>query len=577
MNEIEEIKSRLDIVDVISKYIDLRPAGSNFKALSPFQQEKTPSFMVSPSLQIFKDFSSGKGGDLISFIQEFERLSFREALEKAAEMAGVKLKGSVKDERLEQKKAEALKAHELATKYYEYILKTHPQGKVGRDYAQKRGIESKELHNFRFGYAPNSRNNLVNFLSKKGFKKKAILEYGLAVERNGEILDKFANRLLQPLFNTKGEVIGFSGRYLGNYENAPKYLNSPKTILYNKDQELYSLFHAQQMIRNTKKVIVVEGNLDVISSYKVGIQNIVAPLGTSLTEKQVKILKRYADEVILCFDSDKAGESAILRAVEIFERLKVQHKVIGLGEYQDSDELIQNDPKLWNKKVENPEETFDYLINKWSNELDLGSVQGKRSFQSKVYPMLNLIKDLVVQDHYIKEVALKLDVSSDLIKGEISSSGKLLRITRYEDEEENKEDSPKSSRELKLETYFIAALTKVDKAVRDQYSDEFISEKPYGEVFNLLIQSDWEINEEILQELDEEIKEIVQEIALIDVESLTDNIENFLADKHKRLKDKYLRNRIMVLRKKLSEDVDSESLNELQSLTKELGGLMKKE
>jgi DNA primase len=251
--DIELIKSKLDIVDIVGSYIELKRAGGLYKANCPFHSEKTPSFTVNPSMQIFKCFGCGKAGDAIKFIQEYERIDFKEALKIAAEKAGVQIDtySNTQNTITKEQKERFYKANTLAASYYSYILKQHIAGKGAREYALKRQISIKEIEKFKFGFAPANNSNLKNFMLKKGYAEKELVELGLCIDRDGTILDKFRNRLVQPILDINGNILGFSGRYLGQSENAPKYLNSSESIVYKKNELLYDIFNAKTEITKT--------------------------------------------------------------------------------------------------------------------------------------------------------------------------------------------------------------------------------------------------------------------------------------------------------------------------------------
>jgi DNA primase len=440
MSDVEKIKQRLDIVDVISKYIELKQAGSNYKALCPFHGEKTPSFSVNSQLQIYKCFGCGKTGDVINFVQEIERLTFPEALGKTAEMAGVEIEGKFqhKDLASEEKKFRALQATGLAAKYFHHVLMAHEVGKHAREYADKRLLTSKELTKFNFGYATNSYVNLKSFLLERGFSEDELIEFGLLVKREKSV-DKFRNRLMQPLYNLEGKVIGFSGRILVKNDKAPKYLNSPESILYKKNEQLYSLFHAKEAIRKQGFVILVEGNLDVVSSHRVGVENIVAPLGTAFTPNQAKLIKRFSDKVYICFDTDKAGIGATGRTLKILEDEGIEHRVIDLGEYQDCDEMIRAGAKLWIKAIENNMETYEYLKQALTKDIDLGSADAKTQIKKLIMPIIQSYKGDVKINHYVRDLSLILEVSQESLINELGNN--IKKRPSFFDKEESVENT----------------------------------------------------------------------------------------------------------------------------------------
>jgi len=561
MTDTELIKSKLDIVDIVSKYVDLKRAGRNYKGICPFHNEKTPSFMVNPELQIFKCFGCGKGGDIFEFIQEIEKVDFPESLRSLAETAGVELKQqNPKNKEFEKLKKRALKAHELAAKYYNHILKTHKLGEKGRKYAQKRQISSKEMNTFMFGAASKNKFNLKNFLNSRNFEDQELIDFGLLVDRNGEVIDKFRDRLMQPIFSLKGDVIGFSGRYIGDFEGAPKYLNSPETVIFKKNEELYSLYHSKESLRKLKKVILVEGNLDVVSSHRVGVQNIVAPLGTAFTQNQAKLLKRFVDTVLICFDSDTAGINATIRALEILENVGLSHQVINLGEYQDADDFIKEHPKKWAEKIEDTIDTVAYLRQRFSKGIDLGSVSGKNQLKRQMLPVLKSIKDNVSKNHQIKELSIILEVSQDELLEEIKN-GNIKRVAQVE------RDKRAESVTIDLEKYLLSLLLGFDDLKNLKIDSDIFVDDASKELFEIIIKTDGEIAGEITKALDIDVLSLYKEVALLDTTEIA-NVEKEIINTSKRLMKARINSKILKLRQALANnDSDMESMKELNELT----------
>ncbi len=404
MDAVEEVKSRLSIEDVIGEYVQLKRAGRNFKGLSPFGDEKTPSFMVSPEKQIWHDFSSGKGGNVFSFVMEMEGLDFRGALELLARKAGVDLdqfgSRSGSNTKLKECLYEAL---ELAAKFYQVQFSKHKQA---LDYVLKDRKFSKDTALlFRLGYAPNNGTALVDFLKKHGFTDEEIQKAGLSARRYKGLGDMFRGRLMIPLQDTRGAVIGFTARQLDSDPNAPKYINTPATLLYDKSRHVYGLHLAKDAIRRQGFAVLVEGNLDVIASHQAGVTNVAATAGTALTEPHLKTIGRFAGDIRLAFDADKAGLAATERAIPIASRVNVSLSIISIPEGKDPDDLIKNDPKLWEQAITKHQYALDWLIERYQKQLDLDTGQGKRRFSDVLLPTIRGLNDAVEQDHYLQEIA----------------------------------------------------------------------------------------------------------------------------------------------------------------------------
>ena len=425
----EEIKARLPIEDVVGQYIELKRAGRTLKGRSPWGVDKTPSFMVSPDKGIWHDFSANKGGDIFSFVMEVEGISFREALEKLAQQAGVELKQySGNDKKIAEKKRRMRAAIELACKYYQFCLSKNKS--VCEYVFYRRNLNRATAVEFRIGYAPKGKNYLVQFLTKKGFKLSELKEAGLLNQYNGDL---FRGRMMVPFFDNSGDVIGFTGRIIGDGE--PKYLYTPETLLFNKGRFIFGLTQAKESIRKSGYVVIVEGNMDVISSHQAGVKEAVATSGTAMTENHLKILHRLTDDIRLAYDGDAAGIKAAERSISLANNLGISLKVIsGYHGAKDPDELIQKDPKLWQKCVEECDPAVDWLLKKYELSLDLTTGPGKKEYSDIAMKMINQIPDAVERKHYEKLVAKKLDVSvEDLLSKNIPMEKTRLKPIKTKD------------------------------------------------------------------------------------------------------------------------------------------------
>ncbi len=416
MDAVEEIKSRLSIEDVVSQYLELKRSGRNFKALSPFSKEKTPSLMISPEKQIWHDFSSGKGGDMISFVMEMDGLDFKAALEVLARQAGVDLEQFKKTTGKSSgvNKEELFTALELAAKFYQVHLSKH---KPTLDYVLKtRGYSKETILTFKLGYSPNQDTALVTFLRGKGIKDTVIKQAGLATQRYRGFSDMFINRLMVPLQDSTGRVIGFTARQLSDDKNSPKYINTPQSPVYDKSRHVYGLHLAKDAIRKSDFVVVAEGNLDVIGSYQAGVQNIVATAGTAITDQHLKAMSRFTGDVRLAFDQDEAGLKATERAIPIAAKVGVNLSIITVPEGKDPDEIAKNDPSAWKEAVNKPAYAVDWIIERYTKLLDLGSAIGKKKFSDQVIKVIDQLSDSVEKDHYLIKIARILDVGVDSLR-----------------------------------------------------------------------------------------------------------------------------------------------------------------
>ncbi len=420
MDAVTEIKAKLLIEDVISEYVQLRRSGRNLKGLSPFGNEKTPSFMVSPEKQIWHDFSSGRGGDMFTFIQEVEGLDFKETLELLARKAGVDLdqfKGNSKSNAKE--KDRLYEAIELATRFYQAQLKNSSQA---LEYLLKKRAFTKEtVLLFKLGYSPNTGDALYTFLKSKGFSDQEMTRAGLITKRYRGPGDMFRGRIMVPLSDAQGRVVGFTARQLIDNKESPKYINTPATLLYDKGRQVYGLHLAKDSIRKIGYSVVTEGNLDVIASHQAGVNNVVASAGTALTESHLKDLSRYAGDIRFAFDADKAGINATERAIPLAQKVGVNVSIITIPNGKDPDELVRQDPKLWQEVIDKHQYAVDWLIDRYQAELDIESGKGKREFTDIVLNIIRGLSDQVEQDHYISVLAKITGVSADAMRSKLNN------------------------------------------------------------------------------------------------------------------------------------------------------------
>ncbi|MDB5179879.1 MAG: dnaG [Candidatus Saccharibacteria bacterium] len=417
----EEVRSRLNIEDVVGEYVQLKRAGRNFKGLSPFTGERTPSFYVSPDKNIWHDFSSNKGGDVFSFVMEVEGIDFRAALELLARRVGVDLAqyDSAGAQEMAKRKNRLYEILELATQYYQQSLLKN-QHAVEYVFG-KRKLSKAIVQSFRIGYAPSTGDALVNFLKMKKFTQKEAQDAGLLNRYNGDL---FRGRMMVPLMDGSGRVIGFTARILNDNEpNAPKYLNTPETMLYNKGRHVFGLSQAKEAIRRDDYAVIVEGNLDVVSSHQVGVSQVVATAGTAMTESHLKALVRLTPNARLAFDGDAAGLAATERAIPIAQSVGIDLTIISLSDgAKDPDELIQIDPALWQKAIDEAEPVIDWILTQYSRREDLTTAIGKRKFTTAALRVIRALQDPVEQEHYLQKVSTYTDSSIETLKEKLAGT-----------------------------------------------------------------------------------------------------------------------------------------------------------
>ena len=418
MDAKEEIRSRLNIEDVIGEYVELKRAGRSYKGLSPFTGEKTPSFFVSPEKNIWHDFSSNKGGDVFAFVMEAEGMDFRQAMEFLARKAGVDLSEyqSAGAKKRSAYKKRLLAANELAARYFQQSLLRSQQA---IEYVFKqRGLSRQTVQNFQIGYAPDSGTALLAALEKRGFTRREINDAGL-LNRYGK--DLFRGRMMIPLMDQGGQVIGFTGRIIGNVPNAPKYLNTPQTLLYDKGRHIFALSQAKEAIRKSGFVVMVEGNLDVVSSHQAGVAQTVATAGTSMTENHLKAVKRLTSDVRLCYDSDKAGVAATERAIELASHEGVELTIISLPDgAKDPDELIKSSVQAWREAIARNEPAVEWVLRQHAERCDLNTAVGRRTFTTAALRIVRGLADPVEREYYIKRVATMSHTSEEAIRQKLA-------------------------------------------------------------------------------------------------------------------------------------------------------------
>jgi DNA primase len=425
-DNIEDIKTRLSIVDVVSQYVQLKKLGRNYKGLCPFHSEKTPSFVVSEEKQICHCFGCNKGGDIFTFIQEVEGVDFPEALSILADRAGVKIVNDFKNAGKSNKseKDEYYKAHELACDFFVDKLFSTNDGKKTLEYLTKRGLEESTIKQFKIGFAPDEFDALYPYLLGKGISKKVLINCGFVSAKNitsEKIYDKFKNRLMFPVFDSIGRVCGFGGRALSDTQ-MPKYLNSPDSIIYNKSNLLYGFYHSKQSIKEEDCAVLVEGYFDFLLPYQSGVKNLCAVCGTALTEKQIVMLKRITKNVVTCFDNDDAGFQATKRAYQLLNQSEFFVKTISLdSSCKDPADLVNAKEKgAFKNAVLNAEDFVSFYIKKIIENCDIEKIEGRRKVMMDVLPLYKKMSG-TNRDYYVRELSKFLNLKENIIYDEIAN------------------------------------------------------------------------------------------------------------------------------------------------------------
>lgn len=424
MDAKDQIKQKLDIVDIIGEYMQLKKAGANYRGLCPFHNEKSPSFMVSQDKQIYHCFGCSEGGDLISFVQKIEHCEFIEALKILAPKAGVTL-NEFEPKQQTDKKAATSEINRLAAKFYNQVLKLSAQAQKARDYLKKRGLSELTIDSWQIGYSPETWDTALKALKTKKFNEQQIVESGLAIRaQQGKVYDRFRNRIMFPICNQRGQVVGFTSRIIDAKDEqfGGKYVNSPQTEIFNKSEVIFGLDKAKESIKKNGYAILMEGNMDVITSHQAGVTNAVATSGTALTAGHVQILKRYTDSFYFCFDGDSAGQQALLRAFQTAAPMEVNCYAVILPTevngmpVKDPDDLIKASPEEWLKAIKAKVPVIDYFIAKAMAIHDLTTDTGQKSALNYIFPIISSLQNQIQINYWLAQLSKQLSIKQDLIE-----------------------------------------------------------------------------------------------------------------------------------------------------------------
>lgn len=483
-SQIEDIKQRIKIEEVIGRYVKLKAVGKNLFGLCPFHKEDSPSFSVNPELNIFKCYGCGEAGDVFSFLEKVENFTFFEVLTQLARETGVELKVTKASPEQTQKTIRARKATELTATFYNFILQKHKLGQPGRDYIKERAISDESIEAYKIGYAPKSisRRQLISFFLKKGFTAAELVEFGLAGQRGSQYYDKFTDRLMFSIFDNSGNIIGFSGRVISQADDRPKYLNSPETVIFQKRNNLFGLYHAKKAIREDGFVILVEGQIDVISSRQVGVANIVAPLGTGISAEQISRLKRFTNNIALAFDNDTAGFSASKRVAALAYSLGLNVSAIEVSSGKDVDECIQKNPDLWTKAVAEKRPCLSHFLNVLLKENDPKSLEGRQRITSELIPILAAVTDKLSRSFHVEELATALNVEPSIIYGYLSTA--TAKILPQSNNLKQSHPQPAKLAQISKEAHLLTILMQYadktqwvyDKITPDDFQNEVTSD-----------------------------------------------------------------------------------------------------
>ncbi|HGE70071.1 TPA: DNA primase [Candidatus Poribacteria bacterium] len=461
----EEIKSRCDIVDIISEYVSLKQRGKNFVGLCPFHDDTKPSLYVSRDLQIFKCFACDSAGDVFAFLMKYQKITYPEALKALAERCGITLPSTYDSK--ESKISEELKnLNKFAVQYYQKMLFDNSLGNQALTYLKKRGIDDNIIASFKLGYSLPNWDSFLNAGKKAGFSEKILLTGGFILEgkKQGNYYDRFRGRIMFPIFDVKGEPIAFGGRIIEAGESDAKYINSPETPLYTKSKNLYNLNMAQRAIQKEGFALLVEGYMDAISCFQAGFTNVVASLGTSLTDSHVKLIKRYTDEVIIAYDSDKAGAEASARGMNLLIKADVRVRMLTIPSEKDPDDFIrENGADAFRKLISSAVDLVEYKIDRINKQIGIDTAEGKKKAVDDLVSTLASMGNLVQRSEYVKKSAERLNIEEEYIWQQLSKIGAGKNIAKST-QPTIKTSSKQTARE-RIERLLIECLIQCPKLV----------------------------------------------------------------------------------------------------------------
>jgi DNA primase len=474
---IEEIKNRLDVVEIIGGYLKLNKAGANYRAICPFHSEKGPSFFISPTRQIWHCFGCGAGGDIFKFVMQIEGVEFGDALRVLAQKAGVELKPLPREAVIWQSEKQRLyEINELAAKFFEKQLESSEMGKEAEKYLLNRKISPDSIKKWRLGYSPDAWQGLFDFLTTKGYKKEEVEKTGLAIKSDkGSFYDRFRGRIMFPVFDSNSQVVGFGGRVFKDMDNKEisKYMNTPNTPLYDKSQVLYGLNFAKVAIRKQNYITLMEGYVDAIMAHQEGFENTVAVSGTALTSYQLKILKRYTENLYLSFDMDIGGDSATKRGIEIAQAAGFNIKVVTMTQGKDPADILCENPKEWEAAIAGAKTILNFYFENAFSRFDGKTSEGKREISKVLLPVIKRMPNQIERGHWTGELSKRMGAREEDVISELEKVK--LEENVYGIEKEEILNLPPKSRKEMIEERLVISLLNSGDAFSQEISEEDLS------------------------------------------------------------------------------------------------------
>ena len=525
--EIQKLIDNLDIVQVIGEYVNLKKAGSDYKGLSPFKDEKTPSFTVSPVKNIFKDFSTQIGGNVISFYMKINDIGFLQAVEELSRKYNIPLKKSREyrtiDQEIERKKAVNREYYEIMNEAQIFFRENIEKYSEALEYMKERDFSLEEIRRFGIGFAPSFRDDLFQHLVKKEFPEEKIMSLGLAKRNeNGEIYDSFRNRIIFPIYNVNAQIVGFGGRIIEKNTNLPKYLNSPDSPIFKKGNELFGIKHQGENIRKKGFAMLMEGYLDVLTAQKNGFESAVASLGTAFTEEQAQLLKKYTDKILISYDNDEAGKNAIIKAGYILKKYDFDVKCLVMdGNEKDPDEFLRkNGKKAFIEVVKKSEEIFDFLTKEASKDLDLNDISGKRKFIERLKPFFSNVTSNLNKNLYLQRLSANFEIDEFILAEELKNLSKKTSEGKKRKSYENQKVQYKKLKKdlyIELEEQTLMYILEFYRSEKEKCM-ELLNKGFSHPLFNELIEKLKAVEFDIMQlekiDISEENREIITKLKL---------------------------------------------------------------
>ncbi len=585
----ERIKNKIDIVNFLSEYVDLKPSGKNHKGLCPLHNENTPSFMVNRERQMWHCFGCGRGGDIFTFVQEMEDMDFVEALQFLAERAGVELSNDFQTKTQQNLKNRIRTINEEAADFFHNFLKQMDSAEPARKYLKDRNLKEETIDFWQLGYVPDQWELLTQYMLKQGFAIEDLVKAGLTKKKSDNsdkksgrgYYDRFRGRIMFPIRDVHGSTVGFTGRALREEDYVGgKYINTPDTPIYNKSEIVFGLHKAKQEIRKKDQIVLVEGQMDVTACHQVGMENVVAVSGTSLNEAQIDLLTRYSNNLSIAFDNDEAGIKAAQRGIRMAMKKGMHVNIIeipdSLGE--DPDECIQNDPDQWFKVVNNAEDIMQWYFRKAFEDVDLSDPKQKQEVVNELLPEIASISYAVERDHWLQKLSEKIGTETSVLREDLQRFKNKGQKNNYDDTEETTQVKDNKSRLVKLTERFLGLIFRFPSVDIDNlpFKLEQEQQKEIFKLYKKIQKGNFELDN-LRKEFSQEGENIVDFLVLNSQKNFQDINKKEAKKRIKKigskLQEEWIKNKRKILQRKIKQAEQEENEERVEELMKELNSL----